>query len=269
MHGAQHRQVNAKAERPDQREGDEADRQQPPEEAVEQHHEKLPRDVGVELALAGVARAEGVGQLAQAQRRGRGGEQVEQDLEAHAGQAGAHTAFDALATNHEESAHRVVQFGLQHTLRQRGGQPAQPGPQCRPLANAAAADVATADHHVHLRVAQFIEHQGKARLVVLQVGVDHRDQRRGRGQHAFDARRRQSAPADAQQPAHARILLRHRRHSLAGVVRRIVIDEDHLPVDAGQRGGEPCAQFDHIGGLVEGGDDDRQLGHARFPGQSL
>jgi hypothetical protein len=83
-HRAQDDQVHDQSEAAHQRERDEADRHHAAHELVQQHDDVLPGHVGVELAFPGQAVAELVGQLAVTQRRRRGGEQVQQDLEADA-----------------------------------------------------------------------------------------------------------------------------------------------------------------------------------------
>ena len=51
---------------------------------------------------------------------------------------------------------------------------------------------------------------------------------------------------------------RETAHHLPGPVRRVVVDEDHFPGDAGKRGLELAIKLGHIVALVEGGDDDRK-----------
>ncbi len=74
------------AERADQREGDEAQRQQAAEHLVQQQAGELRQHQRVELALAGDALVEHDGDLDHPQRRGRAEHEVEQDLEALAGE---------------------------------------------------------------------------------------------------------------------------------------------------------------------------------------
>ena len=94
---------------------------------------------------------------------------------------------------------------------------------------------------------------------MLQVGVDYRDDRRGRGQRAFDHRRRQAAAADAADHADAAVGLGDAGQQLGRAVGRAVVDENRLPLDPGQRDAELFEQRLDIAGLVERRNNDAQL----------
>ncbi len=96
---------------------------------------------------------------------------------------------------------------------------------------------------------------------MLQVGVHHREVGRRAGEHAFDAGRRQAAPADAMQAAHAVVLLGALAHQLLGAVERIVHHHDGFPVDAVERLFERGQQRGDVLPLPECRHDDRKLGH--------
>ena len=253
--------MHQQAEAADDRKGDEAGRHDAAHESVEQHDRELPRDVAVELALPGGAIAKAVGQLAKPERPRRAGEQVEQDLEADARHPGAHAVDEAVVPDHEEAAHRIVQLDLERPAAQARRRPADRGPRRAPGADGAVLDVATADDDVELAVGHQLDHARQQRLVVLVVGVDDGEERCRRGEHAFEAGRRQAAPADALDAAHPRVGLGHGAQRDAGVVGRVVVDEDELPVDAGQGLGDGLLQGGDVAGLVEGRDDDGELRH--------
>ena len=81
------------------------------------------------------------------------------------------------------------------------------------------------------------EQVGEDRFVMLEVGVDHRDDRAGRGERAFDHRRRQAAAADAADEADAAVGLGEARDEFGGAVARSVVDEHRFPFDPGQARG--------------------------------
>ena len=203
-------------------------------------------------------RAEGVGHLGDPQIAARRRHHVEQDLEALDREL-RRQLFETIAADHEEAAHRVGDLDAQHALRDGGGELAGAEPLAVETVGAAAVDVAAADHQFGGARFDQAEHLRQLRFVMLQVAVDHRRAGRAGGQHAFDAGAGQAAAADPPDAAHARIALRQRAHHVGGAVRRVVIDEDDLPGDAGQRNAEALHQHLDIAALVEGGNDDGQL----------
>ena len=124
---------------------------------------------------------------------------------------------------------------------------------------AAAFDIAAADHEIGLAALQQRQHLRQLRLVMLQVGVDHRGAGRAGGQNALDAGAGQAAPPDPPDAADAGILPRQAAHHVPGAVGGIVVDEDDFPGDAGERRLQPPEQRGDVVALVEGGDDDRKL----------
>src|SRR5438105_1374510 len=68
-----------------------------------------------------------------------------------------------------------------------------------------------------------------------QTTIHHRRVGRRAAENAFDAGRGQAAPADAMQYPDIALAARQSAHDVGGPVRRIVVDEDDLPGDAGQR----------------------------------
>ena len=53
-------------------------------------------------------------------------------------------------------------------------------------------------------------------------------------------------------------LPREAAHHLPGSIRRIIVDEDDFPGDAGEGGVQPPVQHGDVVALVEGGNDDRK-----------
>ena len=133
-------------------------------------------------------RAEGERQLNRLQRGGRRCENVEQDLESLSRQP-ADDAVEDIAAEHEKTAHRIAQILFDDQPRQPCPQQADLNAALREVADAAAGDESAADHDLGLATAQTVQHAGQQPLVMLQVGVHHRDIRGGAGQRAFDAGR--------------------------------------------------------------------------------
>src|SRR5207253_5781452 len=88
----EHAQMHADAGHADRRKKEEARRQQSPREVIEQQHEKFRDDARAELALAIRAASHAIGQLDDPYFAARGGDQIEQYLEA----AAVELAHDAI-----------------------------------------------------------------------------------------------------------------------------------------------------------------------------
>jgi hypothetical protein len=153
---------------------------------VEQEHAVVPDHVRVEFARPRAARAKPVGQLAEAKRLGGRREQVEQKLEPDPREA-AHPALESLPTHHEEAAHGIGQIGAQDQAAEVCGKAARCGARLRPLTDPVLLHVAAADDHLDVLLLCDPVHLRQQSLVVLQIGVHHRDQRSGAGQNALDA----------------------------------------------------------------------------------
>ena len=110
-----------------------------------------------------------------------------------------------------------------------GGKRADAGALLVETVGAAAFDIAAADHEFRLAALQQRQHLRQLRLVVLQIGVDHRRIGRAGGQNALDAGAGQAAPPDPADAADAWILPRQAAHHFPGAVRRIVVDEHDFP----------------------------------------
>ncbi len=168
--------------------------------------------------------------------------------------------LDDLAAQHEKAAHQVGKIGVQGSFGQSGRKATDHGAALRKaLVRRAAFDMAAADDEVAAGP-QFCQHLRQDALVMLQIGVHHRDDWRAGGEHALDAGARQPAPVDAAQAAHAQILMRHFLGQHRRAVRAVVVHHDHFPIDAGQGGIDSAEQFAQISAFVEGGNDKSQFG---------
>ena len=180
------------------------------------------------------ARAEGEGNFLDPQFAARGGDDIEQDLEALGGEL-RRQLLEAIAADHEEAAHGIGDLDPQHALGDFGGELAGACPLLVKTVGAAAFDIAAADHEIELAALQQRQHLRQLGFVMLQIGVDHRGTGRARGQDALDAGAGQAAPADPPDTADAGIRPRQAPHHLPGPVGGIVVDEDDFPGDAGER----------------------------------
>ena len=167
--------------------------------------------------------------------------------------------LEAVAADHEEAAHGILDLDPEHALGDFGRQLTGAGALLVETVGAAALDIAAADHEVEFATLQQLQHGRQLRLVMLQIGVDHGGARRARCQNALDAGAGQAAPSDPPDAADAGILPRQPPQHFPGAVRGIVIDEDGFKGDAGERGLQPPKQRSDVVALVEGGDDDRKL----------
>ena len=95
---------------------------------------------------------------------------------------------------------------------------------------------------------------------MLQVGVHDGDVRGEIALDTLDHRRGQPAPAEPADAAHAPIGGAGQPQRLDGAVGRVVVDEHDLPADAVERLRQLLQERDDVVALVEGGDDDDELG---------
>src|ERR1700687_3861459 len=92
-------------------------------------------------------RAESVGNFPDAQIVARGGDDIEQDLEALRGEL-RRQLLEAIAANHEEAAHGIGDLDPQYASCDLGGELTGAGALLVKPVGAAAFDVAAADHEV-------------------------------------------------------------------------------------------------------------------------
>ena len=107
--------------------------------------------------------------------------------------------------------------------------------------------IAAGDREIGAPVAQRAPASRQQPLVVLQVGVHHRDVAGLARQHALDAGAGEAAPADAADAADAAVALADRARGRGGAVRRVVVDEDDFPVARRRACAEPLDQERNIG----------------------
>ena len=207
-------------------------------------------------------RTETVGNFDRAQLSPSGRDYIEQDLEALRREL-RRQLLEAIAADHEEAAHGIGNADAEHALGEFGRERAGAGALLVETVGAAALDVTAADHKLSLPALQERQHLRQLRLVVLQVGIHHGRIGRARCQNTFDAGAGESAPADPADAADAAVPPRQTAHHLRGPVGRIVIDEDHLPGDAGERCLQLVKQLGDVVALVEGGDDNRKQKRAQ------
>ena len=205
-----------------------------------------------------LARAEGEGNFDGPQLALRGGHDIEQDLEALGGEL-RRQLLEAVAADHEEAAHGIGDLDLQHAPGDFGCQRADAGALLVEAVGAAALDIAAADHEFRLTALQQGDHLRQLRFVVLQIGVHHRRIGGARRQDALDAGAGQAAPPDPPDTADPGVLPRQGPHHLPGTVRRIVIDKDDFPGDAGERRVQPPVKYRDVVAFVEGRDDNGKL----------
>ena len=103
---------------------------------------------------------------------------------------------------------------------------------------------------------------------MLEIAVDHRDEVRARRHPSLDDRARKTRAIDAPQAAETPILRRKRESDIQGAVGGIVIDDDHLPLEALERGFDAFEKNRDVGGFLIGWDDDRKCRSAR-PGRFI
>ena len=89
--------------------------------------------------------------------------------------------------DHEKAAHGIGDLDPQHAFCNLGGEHAGAGARLVETVGAAAFDITTADHEVALAGLQQGQHLRQLRLVVLQVGIDHRGVGRARCEDSLDA----------------------------------------------------------------------------------
>ena len=157
------------------------------------------------------------------------------------------------------AAHRIAESDAKEPAHQEVGETAGAGPLFRQAGRRAAAKIAARHHEIATAAAQAIEHGDEQTLVVLQIGVHDRDIARLACQHAFEAGAGEAAAADAAHAADAAVGLAERARDGRGAVRRVIVNEQHLPFAAGQHMREPLDQNRDVGALVVGRHHDAEF----------
>jgi hypothetical protein len=160
---------------------------------------------------------------------------------------------------HEEAAQRIVDGDPAEELRDHDRRATEPMARGRPVGNIAAGGVRAADDEVRVARPQALQHRGQQRFIVLQVGVEDRDERCRGCEHPLDAGRGQTAPADAPQATDPPVTGREFANPIGRVVGTVVVDEHDLPRQAGEGAVEPLDEAGHVVPLIEGGDDDGKI----------
>src|SRR5690606_4864254 len=95
--------------------------------------------------------------------------------------------------------------------------------------------------------------------IVLQVGVHHRDYRRGGSAHALDGSTCQSATTESLNGSNSRVNRRDPPHLICSAVGTVVIDEDGFPTNSRKRNFKPGDECTDISALVIRRKHDRQF----------
>ena len=242
------------------RKEEEARGQQPAHKMIKEQHEELGDHPRSELAFPVRPASHPIGQLDDAYFAARGGNQIEQDLEAAPIEVTYHP-IEKRPAHDEEPARRVGKAFAQGRA-QSGRQAAQTHSFGSKLARAAARHVAARHCDVGFLPPRLREELRHQRLIVLEVRVDHRKIRRGARQHPLDARRSETAPADTLNAANAGIALRAFAHQVFGAVEGVVDHDDGFPVEPGECLLERVQQRRNVLALAERRNDDGKLRHA-------
>ncbi len=94
---------------------------------------------------------------------------------------------------------------------------------------------------------------------MLQVRVHDGDDGRSAREHALDAGARKTSPAYAMHATNAAVRPAERPRCLRRQVRRIIVDQDHFPLDAGKGVMQPPHDFGDVVSLAIRRDHDDQL----------
>ena len=230
--------------------------------ACRRQQQEVSTGPAIELALAVRREPEarsGSSMKPAAARRRR--QDIEQDLEAVRPRGRAHDAARRpRAAIMKKPLIGSVRSTLEQPRRARLGEPADRRHAARPAADAAARRSGCRPRGRARRLAGR-EHGGQQRLVVLQVGVHHRDARGRGGEHALD-----QAEARPRRPTRRRQRTRGSRRASSRTASAVPSGESSStnitsqarPAQARRRAARPAAAT--LAALVEGRDDDGELG---------
>ena len=181
---------------------------------------------------------------------------VEKDLEP-VRHEGRRDPLDQVASDHEEAAHRIGDGPLEHRSGERRPDAAEPtaGGAHRLVGTAAGGPRANCE--IRAVVGDEPRHRREDGLVVLQVAIDHSDDRCRGGQGPFDAGPSQSPAIDASQAAEPGVPRTDVPRPTPGAVGGVVVDDDHLPGDVAQHDRQPVEQDREVVAFVERRHDHR------------
>ena len=144
-------------------------------------------------------------------------------------------------------AHRIGEVDAEQEAHHRIRSAADAGALLGKAGGGTAIEVAAGDRDIGASGAQRIEHGNEQLLVMLQVGVHHRDVASLARQHALEASSGEAAPADAADAAYAAVGFADGACDGGGAVWRIVVDENDLPVAGCEQPREPLDQDRDVG----------------------
>ena len=159
---------------------------------------------------------------------------IDQDLEA-LGRKTRRQSRDRLALEHEEAAHGIADGRPGDLAKEPGAELAQLLARRRQADRGIGVGDARSDREIAAPLDESGVHLRQDGFVMLKIAVDHRDEIGARSEPAFDHRAGQAEPIDAAQTAQSRIAPRDRVGDVGGAIGQIVIDDDHLPRQAGER----------------------------------
>jgi hypothetical protein len=113
---------------------------------------------------------------------------------------------EEVATHHEEAAHGVVYGDSGDAASPLGSDMADRLAQRRKSICPAAARIAASDHKVGFAELEHAQHLRQKPLVVLEIGVHHRDELGPAGKRALEAGAGKAAPADSSNAAHPAVV---------------------------------------------------------------
>ena len=254
---SQRRNVDDKANRAHEREQHEPDRQQAAARVVGDKAKKIEADQWRQFRFAGDSLAKAVWRLDDLQLVACAQDDVDQDLEAVRRQP-RREASDDVTADHEKPAHRIRDLRAHGPAKEPGAEIAEPPARRRQAAAFGLDADPRADRKVPLAPRQRSVHIGKDRFVMLKIAVDDRHEVGARGHPAFDDRARKAVTVDASQAAHVTVRAGKRERDVRRAVRRVIVDDNHLPRQPVERGFDAREEYGDVGGFPIGRNDDRE-----------
>src|SRR6478735_5218875 len=104
---------------------------------------------------------------------------------------------------------------------------------------------------------------------MLQVGVHHRDVKRGARQDSFDAGGSEPAAANPPNATYSAVVISESADCLGGSIMRVIVDENYFPVDPFQRATQRIIDGADVVVFIAGWHDDGELRPWRGCGRAL